>query len=174
MTIRIGVSDCLLGKPLRYDGSHELNRTITEEISQWAELVGVCPEFELGLGVPRLPIRLEAASDGPHLMAPTIGADLTNPMAAYGAKKIPLLMILGLSGYIFKQGSPSCGLDVPVHGQGGTPSAMGMFAADLCKALPDLPVIEETSLADAEGQENFAARVRAYYQDHIQGEAVSP
>ena len=161
--IRIGVSACLLGERVRHDGGHKHALVITETLCKWAALVGVCPEVELGLGTPREPVRLEAAGAGVRLIAPASGTDHTDAMTAYAATKIRALMDLRLCGYVFKSGSPSCGLRVPVHGRGEHHA--GLFAAALRAGKPGLPVIEESGLADTGGQEALRARVMAYHRD---------
>jgi len=107
--VRIGVSSCLLGDAVRYDGGHKLDPFVARELGRWVEWVSVCPEVEVGLGVPRAAIRLEDHADGVHLVEPTSGADHTRAMTRYAARRVRALRREGLDGYVFKKGSPSCG-----------------------------------------------------------------
>lgn len=133
------------------------------------EWVPVCPEVELGLGVPRPTLRLEGRPTAPRLVREATGEDLTVAMRRYAAARVRELARLGLDGYVFKRGSPSCGLfDVPVHGTdaartapGAPAHGRGLFAAALTAALPLLPVEEEGRLADVRLREQFMERVLA-------------
>ena len=172
MTPRIGVSQCLLGVEVRRDGGHKHFPYVTNELSKWAELVAVCPEAELGLGTPREPIRLEVAAHGEvRLVAAASGTDHTGAMASYAAERVRSLTALGLSGFVLKSGSPSCGLEAPVHGRSA--AAAGMFAEALGAALPGLPLVDETGLGTRKAQAAFAARVRAYHPAKLQGDPIS-
>lgn len=162
--IRIGISSCLLGQPVRYDGGHKRNAYITQTLGPHFELVPLCPELAIGLGVPRPPIRLVAADGTTRARGvddPTV--DVTEPLAAYGRE-----IAAGngrLSGYILKKNSPSCGMErVKVYGSGAAPvrSGTGIYAAALMAALPLMPVEEEGRLMDPALRENFVERVFVY------------
>jgi uncharacterized protein YbbK (DUF523 family) len=143
MKPRVGISSCLLGRPVRYDGGHKRDDWIVRTLSRRVAFVPVCPELELGLGVPREPIRLER---GGRLVGVESRRDHTAAMRRFAEARVAALAALGLSGYILKSKSPSCGKSgVRVRGGGASP---GAFAAVLLARLPDLPVEDEARLAD--------------------------
>ena len=164
-TIRIGISSCLLGRKVRYDGGHKRDRFATDVLEPYVEWVPVCPEVEIGLGVPRPTIRLERAEDGTaRLVMPSSGEDLTARMAGYSEDRVRRLLELGLCGYILKKDSPSCGLErVKIYDRNDVPSrdGTGIFAEVLLRLSPQLPIEEEGRLNDPRLRENFIARVFA-------------
>jgi uncharacterized protein YbgA (DUF1722 family)/uncharacterized protein YbbK (DUF523 family) len=163
--IRIGVSTCLLGHAVRYDGGHKRNDFLVEVLGPLVEWVPVCPEVELGLGTPREPISLVQDNADVRLVATKTGTDHTAAMRAYARRRVAALARADLCGYVLKKGSPSCGMErVKVHGSGGMPrrDGRGLFAAALRDALPHLPVEEEGRLNDPRLRENFIERVFAY------------
>jgi uncharacterized protein YbbK (DUF523 family) len=167
--VLVGVSSCLLGEPVRYDGGHKLDTSINEGLRNRFTLIPVCPEIEMGLGVPREPLHLVESSTatGVELIAPDSGANRTESMRRYADQKTAQLKELGLSGFIFKQRSPSCGReDVDVYSQAGTPVGFGrgLFAEILIDALPLLPVQDEEGLSDPERREHFIVRVFAFHR----------
>lgn len=162
--VRVGVSACLLGQNVRYDGGNKLHDFVVGELARRVTLVPVCPEVDLGLGTPREPIRLERAGRVLRLVAPGSGADHTEAMRRYAEKKATDLERLDISGYVFKKDSPSCGVEgVPVwRGEVASRSGRGAFASLLMERLPLVPVVEEASLHDRAGRERFLERVFAY------------
>jgi uncharacterized protein YbgA (DUF1722 family)/uncharacterized protein YbbK (DUF523 family) len=166
--IRIGVSACLLGHEVRFDGGHKRDRFLTDIFARFVEWVPVCPEVELGMGIPRESVRLEQDARGLHLVAPKSGRDWTLPMRSFAARRVRTLAALDLCGYVFKKDSPSCGMErvrVYAHRERiGTPrrEGRGFFAQALIAANPILPVEEEGRLFDPRLRENFVARVFAY------------
>jgi len=163
--IRIGVSSCLLGNLVRYDGGHKRNQFLTETLSPFVRWVPVCPEVELGLGVPRETVRLEEGANGMRLVAPRSGTDHTAAMRRYAHARVADLAREDLCGYVLKKNSPSCGMErVKVYGSAGPPKprGRGLFAEVLLEALPHLPVEEEGRLNDPRLRENFIERVFAY------------
>ncbi len=164
--IRIGVSSCLLGEKVRHDGGHKRDRFVTEQLAPFVEYVPACPEMGIGLGLPRETIRLErGAEDGFRLVAPKSGADYTATMTAWALAKAEEITTAGLSGYILKKDSPSCGLHRVKTYKNGHPAqrdGRGLFAQALTEALPQLPVEDEGRLHDAKIRENFIERVFAY------------
>jgi uncharacterized protein YbgA (DUF1722 family)/uncharacterized protein YbbK (DUF523 family) len=163
--IRVGISSCLLGEKVRFDGGHKHDRYITDTLGGCFEWVPVCPEVELELGTPRETMRLEQSADDTRLVMPKVGRDLTEPMRAFARKRAEKLAREDLSGYIFKSGSPSCGLyRVRVYGSGGMPSrtGRGLFAQSLVERFSYLPMEEEGRLADPRVRENWIERVFAY------------
>ena len=172
--IRIGISRCLLGDEVRYDGGHKRDPLILSAFGSLVEWVPVCPEVELGMGTPREPIHLVASHDGVpssgervRLVAVQSREDWTARMEAWAALRTQALVHLNLAGYILKKDSPSCGMDgVRVHHGTGevTRTGRGLFAQALIDALPDLPVEEEGRLQHAEVRAHFIKRVLAYHR----------
>ena len=164
--VRLGVSSCLLGSKVRYDGGHKRDDFLTETLAPFVEWVPVCPELELGLGVPRESIRLVGLTQAPRLVAERSGADHTDAMRAYAEKRVARLIEEDLSGYVTKKDSPSCGLErVRVHpARGGQPrrDGVGAFTHVLQQRLPLLPVEEEGRLHDPALRESFVERIFAY------------
>jgi uncharacterized protein YbbK (DUF523 family) len=155
---RLGISACLLGEPVRWDGGHKGERFLVEHVGPLVEWVPVCPEVELGLGVPRPPIRLIGAPRAPRLVVEGTGEDLTARMTGYAEDRVAALSRLGLDGYVLKSRSPSCGLrGVPIDGRSGR-GGRGLFAAALGRRLPGRPIEEESRLADPFVRQRFLAR----------------
>lgn len=162
--IRVGVSACLLGEPVRYDGGHKRSAVIVELLGARFTWVPVCPEMELGLGAPREPVRLVGDPDAPRMLVST-ARDLTRPMTEYAQRRARELAALDIAGYVLKSASPSCGLrDVPVWDEDGHSNrrGRGLFAAALAAAWPGLPIVEEGDLAEPAAREDFVARVVTY------------
>jgi uncharacterized protein YbgA (DUF1722 family)/uncharacterized protein YbbK (DUF523 family) len=162
--IRIGVSSCLLGQNVRYDGGHKKDDFLTGLLGRYVEFVPVCPEVEVGMSIPRPTIRLERRGEGVHLVDPKNGIDHTEAMQRWAERKVAEIGKLDLCGYVLKKDSPSCGMErVRVYAKGApTKSGRGIFAAELLDRLPLLPVEEEGRLNDPELRENFVERVFAY------------
>jgi len=164
-TIRLGVSSCLLGEPVRYDGGHKRDPIVRSVLSRFAEWVPVCPEAELGMGIPREPVQLRRESNGLRMLGTQSGRDWTAPMQAFAKKRVRELARLDLCGYVLKKDSPSCGMErVRVRGPGGVArrDGRGLFAAALLEAAPALPVEEEGRLHDPALRENWIERLFAY------------
>jgi len=162
---RLGISACLLGQEVRYNGGHKRDAFLTEVLGRYVEWVPVCPEVELGMGTPRPPIRLERRGGEIRLVMPSTGGDYTDAMREYAARRVEALAALELDGYVLKKDSPSCGLErVDVHHGAGAPSpdGRGLFAAALVARLPDLPVEEEGRLGDPVLRADFIQRVFAH------------
>jgi len=160
--IRVGVSSCLLGEHVRYDGGHKHDRYITDILGRFFSFLPVCPEVGCGLPVPREAMRLEGDPSEPRLMTRQSRIDRTGQMAAYCAGKLPELEDADLCGFIFKKDSPSSGLfRVKVYGPSGIPatSGSGLFAAAVARHFPLLPLEEEGRLNDPAIRENFIERV---------------
>ncbi len=163
--IRIGISSCLLGQKVRYDGGHKRDRFATDVLQPYVEWVPLCPEVEIGLGIPRPTIRLERGKDRTaRLVMPLSGEDLTNRMEDWAEQQVERLGDLDLCGYILKKDSPSCGMErVKVFDRDGVPArdGVGVFAEALLRRAPYLPVEEEGRLNDPRIRENFIAGVFA-------------
>jgi uncharacterized protein YbgA (DUF1722 family)/uncharacterized protein YbbK (DUF523 family) len=162
--IRLGISSCLLGEAVRYDGGHKRDAFLAETLGPFVEWVPVCPEVELGLGVPRDTLRLVGEARAPRLVVERTGEDLTARMQRFARGRLDALAALDLDGYVLKRASPSCGLfRVRVYGREGVPGAAGggLFASALVERFPALPVEEEGRLNDPAIRENFIERVFA-------------
>jgi len=162
---RVGISACLLGHQVRYDGGHKRASYLTGRLGRSVEWVPVCPELELGLGVPREPIRLVGRIKAPRLVAAESGRDLTEAMLRFARARVAQLSARDLSGFVLKARSPSCGMEaVPVHRAVGqlVDRGRGLFARVLIERMPLLPVEEEGALRSHARRENFLVRVLAY------------
>jgi uncharacterized protein YbgA (DUF1722 family)/uncharacterized protein YbbK (DUF523 family) len=165
--IRIGISACLLGRKVRFDGGHKEDRFITDTLGHYFEFLPVCPEVDIGLGTPRETIHLEQQEDGVHLIAPKSGLDHMAKMQGYARERAAQFARENLSGFILKKDSPSCGMErVRVHGSRGavTRSGTGLFAAAVMRQQLNLPVEEEGRLSDPKLRENWIERVFAYHR----------
>ncbi|HET9770571.1 MAG TPA: DUF523 and DUF1722 domain-containing protein [Acidimicrobiia bacterium] len=165
--VRIGISSCLLGEPVRFDGGHKRDGFLVDRLGPHVDWVPVCPEVEVGLPTPRPTLRLVQGSGGAdvRLVSPKTGEDHTAAMTAYARERIEALAGCDLSGYVLKRGSPSCGMErVRVYGEAGMParSGRGLFAHALLDRFPDLPVEEEGRLGDPGLRTHFLERVFAY------------
>jgi len=163
--IRIGISACLLGCKVRYDGGDKKDPFIERVLGKHFDWVAVCPETEAGMAVPREPIRLERVEAGIRLVGPGSGTDYTDEMRAFARKRVAELAREKLGGFIFKADSPSCGVRrVRLHQDKGrvSRSATGVFAEELMNRLPGLPVEEEGRLANPDLLANWIERVFAY------------
>lgn len=159
----LGVSACLLGQPVRYDGGHKRDRFLTDELAPYVRFLPVCPEKEAGFGVPREPMRLVGDPDSPRLLGNSSGRDFTELMAAWSARRVEELAGENLCGFVFKSRSPSSGMArVKVYPpQGGSPvlKGVGLFARAFMERFPLLPVEEEGRLNDPRLRENFIERL---------------
>ena len=164
--IQIGISSCLLGEEVRYDGGHKRNVYVTGTLSQYFEFKAICPEMGIGLGVPRPTIRLVDKGDGIRVVGVNdADLDVTEKLRNFSQQAIEGLQ--SLSGYILKKDSPSCGMErVRVYNSSDMPEkrGQGVFAKILMEALPNLPVEEEGRLMDPVLRENFIERVFIYYR----------
>ena len=164
--IRIGISSCLLGQEVRYDGGHKRNVYVLNSLSRYFEFVPYCPEVAIGLGVPRPPIRLVSRNDGIHAVGtedPTM--DKTDALRDYAFEVSGQLS--DIAGYILKKDSPSCGMErVRVFDKNNVPAktGSGIYAATLMQCQPNLPFEEEGRLMDPVLRENFIERVFVYYR----------
>ncbi|MCP4569616.1 MAG: DUF1722 domain-containing protein [FCB group bacterium] len=164
-SIKLGVSSCLLGEKSRYNSGHKRNAYIADILGQYFQFVAICPELEVGMDVPREPVRLMGAFNNPKLIGVKTGTDWTERMNKYARRRVSKADLKDISGYILKEKSPSCGGDrVKVYGHKGTSrqNGVGLFAAALMKRFPYLPMEEEGRLEDAAVLENFITRIFAY------------
>ncbi len=160
--IRLGISSCLLGEKVRWDGGHKLDHFLKDTLGEYVEYVPVCPEVEVGFGVPRETLRLTGNPDAPRLMTTRSGIDQTARMRAWARKRVQELEGEGLCGYIFKSGSPSSGMTrVKVYNARGMAEkkGVGIFARVFMDHFPLLPVEEEGRLHDPKLRENFIEQI---------------
>lgn len=165
LTIRVGVSACLLGEEVRFDGGHKRDSFLTTVLAPHVEFVPVCPEVEMGLGTPRETLRLVRSPGGLRMVTTRTGLDHTDAMRRWSSQRLDALGREGLSGYVLKKDSPSCGMErvKTYSGEGpGQRDGRGLFAAALLERFPALPVEEEGRLMDPVLRENFIERVFAY------------
>ena len=162
--LKLGVSSCLLGESVRYNGEHKRDSTVIDLLGQQFEAVPVCPEVELGMGVPREPVRLVANdASSERMVGSEAGKDWTQAMVDFNSIKLEALRQQNLSGFIFKSRSPSCGPgNVPLHHEQEKSSTVGLFAHALMQYFPSLPVIDEEALQDEIVRQDFVARVIQY------------
>ena len=160
--IRLGISACLLGEKVRYDGGHKWDRFITGTLGKYVDFVPVCPEVECGLGIPREAMRLVGDPRTPRLVTVHSGIDHTGRMLEWARRRVVELEPEGLCGFIFKSDSPSSGMErVKVYGASGSPLkvGVGLFARAFMEHFPLLPVEEEGRLHDPTLRENFIEAV---------------
>jgi uncharacterized protein YbgA (DUF1722 family)/uncharacterized protein YbbK (DUF523 family) len=160
--IRVGISTCLLGENVRYDGGHKLDRFLRDTLGRYVEYVPVCPEVECGLPVPRPAMRLVGDVDSPRLVTIRTRVDHTERMLTWARRRVRELEQEELCGYIFKSGSPSSGMErVKVYSDAGMPSktGVGLFAKTFKEHFPLLPTEEEGRLHDPKLRENFIERL---------------
>jgi uncharacterized protein YbgA (DUF1722 family)/uncharacterized protein YbbK (DUF523 family) len=162
--IKLGISSCLLGNKVRYDGGHRLDPFITETLARYVDFVPVCPEMECGLGVPREAMHLEGDPRNPRLVTIHTKIDLTDKMIRWAAQRTGELEKEDLCGFIFKSGSPSSGMErVKIYGGKGSPAkvGVGLFAREFMHHFPLIPVEDEGRLHDPGLRENFIERIFA-------------
>jgi uncharacterized protein YbbK (DUF523 family) len=164
MTITIGVSACLLGERVRYDGGHKHDCNITGILGKYFTFVPVCPEVGCGLPVPREAMRLEGAPAAPRLMTRQTRIDRTEQMLSFCSMKIMELKKEDLCGFIFKERSPSCGLTaVPLRGTDNSEIfTAGLFAHEVARSFPFMPLEEAERLNDPRIRKSFVERIILY------------
>lgn len=160
--IKLGISTCLLGESVRYDGGHKLDRFLRDTLGQYVEYVPVCPEVECGFGIPRESMHLEGDPGAPRLITTRTKRDVTDRMLDWSGQRVKELESENLCGFVFKSNSPSSGMErVKVFDKKGMPhnSGSGIFAGVFMKHFPLLPVEEEGRLHDPALRENFIERI---------------
>jgi uncharacterized protein YbgA (DUF1722 family)/uncharacterized protein YbbK (DUF523 family) len=167
LPIRVGVSSCLLGEEVRFDGGHKKDRFLTDVLGGYVEWVPVCPEAEAGLGTPREAMRLVGDAKSPQLITIASKRNLTKPLTEFTESKLEALERTNLSGYIFKKDSPSCGIErVKLYNAQGMPSrgGAGLFARAFTERFPLVPVEDEGRLCDPALRDNFLERIFCYHR----------
>ena len=166
--IPVGISSCLLGQPVRYDGGHKHNSLLVHELGKCFEYLPFCPEVAIGLGTPRSPIRLTGAPSQPRAVTRAVERqidcfDVTEKLVDYARSVLETCP--RISGYVFKAGSPSCGMaGVEVYDEKGMPSGTSswIYAWVVMRAWPSMPVEEEGRLRDPIIRDGFVERIYAY------------
>jgi len=160
--IRIGISSCLLGEAVRYDGGHKLDRFLRDTLGQYVEYVPVCPEVECGFGIPRESMHLEGDPQAPRLVTTRTKRDVTDQMLTWAHRRVAELERENLCGFIFKSNSPSSGMErVKIFDRNGMPGkiGIGVFAGVFMHHFPLIPVEEEGRLHDPVLRESFIERI---------------
>ena len=161
--LRIGVSSCLIGNNVRYNGGHLSDGFINNALEKYVEWVPVCPEVEAGMGVPREEVRLVGTAENPQMLGSRSKTDHTNQMLSWASGRVVALSQEHLDGFILTANSPSCGIfRVKVYSSKGSAPArngMGFFARSLSSNYPDLPIEENGRLHDPRIRENFVERI---------------
>lgn len=160
--LRLGISSCLLGNSVRYDGGHKLDRFLRDTLGRYVDFVPVCPEVECGMSVPREAMRLVGDEHAPRLVTIRSHEDKTEQMLAWAVKKNAWLAEQNLCGFIFKSKSPSSGMQgVKIYSEGGMPrqKGVGLFARTFMENFPLLPVEDDGRLHDPDLRENFIERI---------------
>ncbi len=177
--LKLGISSCLLGNKVRYDGQHKYDNWLVETLGRYVTYVPVCPEVECGLPVPREAMRLVGDSENPKLLTIQTGIDHTPRMLEWSARRLKDLAERGLCGFVFKSKSPSSGMErvkvYPEKGGAAQKTGVGIFAREFMRAFPLLPVEEEGRLHDPVLRENFIERIFIMHRwRKLQQEGVSP
>lgn len=163
--IRVGISACLLGQTVRFDGGHKRSHFCVQELGAHFDYHPLCPEMAIGLGAPRAAIRLVKRHGEIRAEASNGSFDVTDQLIAFSEQQARRLDFI--SGYILCAKSPSCGMErVRIYGannEGSAKEGVGLFARALMAANPLLPVEEEGRLGDPVLRENFVLRVFAYH-----------
>ena len=162
---KLGISHCLLGENVRYDGGHKLNRFLRDTLGPFVEWVPVCPEVECGMPVPRESMHLEGTPESPRLVTTRSKQDKTEQMISWGRKRLQELQKENLCGFIWKSRSPSSGMqDIKIYSEKGHPvsKGAGIFAKMFMEHFPLMPVEDDGRLNDDPLRENFIERLFIY------------
>jgi len=160
--IKIGISSCLLGNKVRWDGGHKRDGYLTDTLGRYVEWVPVCPEAEVGLGIPRETLRLVGDPENPRLVTTQTGIDRTDDMKRWARRRLDALAGENLCGFIFKSNSPSSGMvRVKVYDAKGMPQkrGVGIFARAFMDRFPLIPAEDDGRLRDPAIRENFIDQV---------------
>ncbi len=168
MKINVGASSCLLGEKVRWNGDHKKDDYVQQVLGQFFKWIPCCPEADIGMGIPREPVRLVGNEHSPLMLGTKSNKDWTKKMNQYTKKRVTSFSKEDLCGYILKKGSPSCGMErVPLYSPDGkrkSANSVGLFAKSLIEQFPLLPIEEEGRLNDAGIRENFIVRVFSFYR----------
>ena len=165
IAIKLGISSCLLGEAVRWNGTHKLDRFLVDTLGKFVEYIPVCPEVECGFSIPREPFRLVGDPSSPRLVTSRTKIDYTERMTDWACKRVRELEKEDLCGFIFKSKSPSSGMEaVKVYNEKGVPvkKGVGVFARAFMEHFPLLPVEDDGRLHDPKLRENFIERIFAF------------
>ena len=166
--IKIGMSSCLLGEEVRWDGDHKHDQYVRDVLGSYFDYVSICPEVDVGMGVPRETVALYGTLENPKMITKRSKADWTKKMNHYTKDRIHELTKENLCGYVFKSKSPSCGIGkVPIYSEFGSSRmrhGAGMFATSFVKAYPLVPIEDEGRLHDPVIRENFIVRIFCFHR----------
>jgi len=165
---RVGISSCLLGEKVRYDGGHQFNRQINTYLLSVFDFISLCPEVGIGMSIPRPPIQLEQLGGEIHARGVNNKKlDVTAKLTAFSLQQSTLLQ--SLDGFIFKSRSPSCGTrEVKLYSDGKiSTTGTGIFARAIMQQYPDLPIVNEDDLTDAHACNTFIQRVATFQQARV-------
>ena len=166
--IKIGMSSCLLGEEVRWDGDHKYNQYVRDVLGSYFDYVSICPEVDVGMGVPRETVALYGTLENPKMITKRSKTDWTKKMNHYTKDRIHELTKENLCGYVFKSKSPSCGIGkVPIYSEFGSSRmrhGSGMFASSFVKVFPLVPVEDEGRLHDPVIRENFIVRIFCFHR----------
>lgn len=160
--VKLGISSCLLGEKVRYDGGHKLDHFLKNTLGRYVDWVPVCPEVEYGLPVPREVMHLVRMEEGPRLMTSRTGIDHTDGMRRWAWRRLNELRKEDLCGFIFKSRSPSSGMrGVKVHNPSGIAAytGVGIFSGAFIERFPLMPVEDDGRLQKPSLRENFIERI---------------
>ena len=164
---RVGISACLLGDKVRYDGSHKRDAFLVEVLGPQVEWVRVCPEVEVGMGTPRETLHLVRDNGRVRMKTTETALDYTDVIEEWAGRRVEELAAEDLSGYVLKKSSPSCGPDdVAIYDSSGrrADEGRGLFADVLMRRFPDLPIEDEARLSRPELRDAFVRRVFEYWR----------
>ena len=166
--IKIGMSSCLLGEEVRWDGDHKYDQYVRDVLGSYFDYVSICPEVDVGMGVPRETVALYGTLENPKMITKRSKTDWTKKMNHYTKDRIHELTKENLCGYVFKSKSPSCGIGkVPIYSEFGSSRmrhGSGMFASSFVKVFPLVPVEDEGRLHDPVIRENFIVRIFCFHR----------
>ena len=166
--IKIGMSSCLLGEEVRWDGDHKHDQYVRDVLGSYFDYVSICPEVDVGMGVPRETVALYGTLENPKMITKRSKTDWTKKMNHYTKDRIHELTKENLCGYVFKSKSPSCGIGkVPIYSEFGSSRmrhGSGMFASSFVKVFPLVPVEDEGRLHDPVIRENFIVRIFCFHR----------
>jgi len=171
---RVGISSCLLGEKVRFDGGNKWHRIIVQIIGPQVEWVPVCPEVEVGMGTPRERVNLVGLPESPAMLATGTGKNWSEEMNTFSRHKIQTMKTLQLDGFIFKKSSPSCGLkNVKVFKDSSlvqwVPFGIGLYARQFLLEFPDLPVADEGELSTKQEAFGFLEKVKRHHRLYPEG-----
>ena len=166
--IKIGMSSCLLGEEVRWDADHNHDQYVRDVLGSYFDYVSICPEVDVGMGVPRETVALYGTLENPKMITKRSKTDWTKKMNHYTKDRIHELTKENLCGYVFKGKSPSCGIGkVPIYSEFGSSRmrhGSGMFASSFVKVFPLVPVEDERRLHDPVIRENFIVRIFCFHR----------